>query len=50
MEWTPVSKRIIKTRFSLKYKKLTVIQAYGPTNDGEDNHGDFSGLKVCCCR
>ena len=36
MEWAPISKRIIKARFYLKYKKLTVIQAYSPTNDATD--------------
>ena len=36
MEWTPISKRIIKPRFYSKYKKLTVIQMYAPTNDAVD--------------
>ena len=36
MEWTPISKRIIKARFYSKYKKLTVIQTYAPTNDAMD--------------
>ena len=36
MEWTPISKRIITARFYSKYKNLTVIQAYAPTNDAVD--------------
>ena len=36
MEWTPISKRIIKARFYSKYKKLTVIQTYAPMNDAMD--------------
>ena len=40
MEWTPISKRIIKARFYSKYKKLTVIQMYAPTNDAIDEEKD----------
>ncbi|XP_071153731.1 craniofacial development protein 2-like [Mytilus edulis] len=36
MEWTPINKRMIKARFYSKYKKLTVIQAYAPTNDAKE--------------
>ena len=36
MEWTPISKRIIKARFYSKYKKLAVIQTYAPTNEAVD--------------
>ena len=36
MDWTPISKRIIEARFYSKYKKLTVIQMYAPTNDAVD--------------
>ena len=42
MEWTPISKRIITARFYSKYKKLTVVQAYAPTNDAMDEEkNDF---------
>ena len=40
MEWTPISKRIIKAQFYSKYKKLTVIQMYAPTNDAIDEEKD----------
>ena len=40
MEWTPISKRIIKARFYSKYKKLTVIQTYAATNDAVDEEKD----------
>ena len=33
MEWTPESSRIIRARFYSKYRKLTLIHAYSPTND-----------------
>ena len=40
MELTPISKRIIKARFYSKYKKLSVIQTYAPTNDAVDEEKD----------
>ena len=40
MERMPISKRIIKARFYSKYKKLTVIQTYAPTNDATDEEKD----------
>ena len=40
MEWTPISRRIIKARFYSKYKNLTVIQTYAPTNDAVDEGKD----------
>ena len=40
MEWTPISKRIFTARFYSKYKKLTVVQAYAPTNDAMDEEKD----------
>ena len=40
MEWTPISKRIITARLYSKYKKLTVIHAYAPTNDAVDEEKD----------
>ncbi|XP_063435764.1 craniofacial development protein 2-like [Mytilus trossulus] len=36
MEWTPINKRMLKARFYSKYKKLTVIQAFAPTNDAKE--------------
>ena len=33
MEWTPESSRIIRARFYSKYRKLTLIHVYSPTND-----------------
>ena len=40
IEWTPISKRIIKVQFYSKYKTLTVIQAYAPMNDAMDEEKD----------
>ena len=35
-----ISKRIIKIRFYLKHKKLTVIQTHAPRNDVTDEEKD----------
>ena len=35
-----ISKRIIKIRFYLKHKKLTVIQTHAPRNDVTDKEKD----------
>ena len=40
MEWTPISEGIIKARFYSKFMKLTVIHAYAPTNDVEEEEKD----------
>ena len=40
MERTPISERIIKARFYSKYKRLTVIQTYAPTNDALNEEKD----------
>ena len=40
MEWTPISEGIIKARFYSKLIKLTVIHAYAPTNDAEEEEKD----------
>ena len=34
--WSPVSDRIITTRFHSKYIKTTIAQVYAPTNEAED--------------
>lgn len=36
LDWQPVNNRIIKASFYSKYAKLTVIQAYAPTNDADE--------------
>ena len=42
MEWTPESSRIIRARFYSKYRKLTLIHVYSPTNDASvENKDDF---------
>lgn len=33
--WTPVSERIISARFKTKFRKVTVVQCYAPTNQTE---------------
>ena len=40
MEWMPINKRIITARFYSKYKKLTVVKAYAPTNDAMDKENN----------
>ena len=37
MEWTPVSDRVLKARFFSRHIKLTIILAYAPTNEAEDD-------------
>jgi hypothetical protein len=34
-EWNPVSERIITARVKTKYRKMTIVQCYAPTEDGE---------------
>ena len=42
MEWTPESSRIIRVRFYSKYRKLTLIHVYSPTNDAcVENKDEF---------
>ena len=36
LDWQPVNNRIIKANFFSKFAKLTVIQAYAPTNDADE--------------
>ena len=36
MEWTPVSERIITTRFYSRIRRLLVIQVYAPHNEREE--------------
>ncbi|XP_070504068.1 craniofacial development protein 2-like [Chironomus tepperi] len=33
LEWEPISHRIIRARIQTKYKKLTILQCYAPTED-----------------
>ena len=40
MEWMPINKSIITARFYSKYKKLTVLKAYAPTNDAMDKENN----------
>ena len=35
MEWTPINQRIITARFYSRYRRLTIIQVYGPHNERE---------------
>jgi hypothetical protein len=37
LEWNPVSERIITVRVKTKYRKMTIVQCYAPTEDGEAN-------------
>lgn len=38
--WEPVSERLIRAHFNLKYCKLTILQCYAPTNDASDEIKD----------
>jgi len=40
IEWSGINERIIMARFHSKFIKLTVIHAYAPTNDADDNAKD----------
>lgn len=40
IDWTPVSKRIITVRFFSRHK-MTLINAYAPTNDASDEVKDL---------
>ena len=42
MEWTPENSRVIRARFYSKYRKLTLIHAYSPSNDASiESKDDF---------
>ena len=38
--WEPISDRIMTARFSSRFSKITIVQAYAPTNEGEDSSKD----------
>ncbi|XP_068738899.1 craniofacial development protein 2-like [Montipora capricornis] len=40
MEWMHVSSRVISARFYSRFKKITIIQAYAPTNDATPEEKD----------
>ena len=40
IDWSPINERIIMARFYSKHIKLTVIHAYCPTNDSENEEKD----------
>ncbi|XP_068739487.1 craniofacial development protein 2-like [Montipora capricornis] len=40
IEWMPVSSRVISARFYSRFKKITIIQAYAPTNDATPEEKD----------
>jgi hypothetical protein len=35
LEWNPLSERIITARVKTKYRKMTIVQCYAPTEDGK---------------
>jgi hypothetical protein len=44
-EWNPISERIITARVKTKHRKMTIIQCYAPTEDGEaDEEESFYSL------
>ena len=40
IDWTPISKRIIKARFYSQHIKLTLVHVYAPTEDADDQTKD----------
>jgi hypothetical protein len=45
LEWNPVSERIITARVKTKYRKMTIVQCYAPTEDGKaDEKASFYSL------
>jgi exonuclease III len=43
--WNPVSERIITALVKTKYRKITIVQCYAPTEDGEpDEKESFYSL------
>ena len=49
LSWKPISERVIYARFQTKYRKVTFIQAYAPTEDAEDDvkdtfHNELQGV------
>nr|KAG5687784.1 hypothetical protein BaRGS_025678 [Batillaria attramentaria] len=46
MEWTPISKRIITARFYTRYRRVTVLQAYAPHNEREEEEKDQFYLEL----
>ena len=44
IDWSPINERMIKARFYSKFVKLTMIDAYAPTNDADEvTKEDFYG-------
>ena len=40
INWTPIDERIIRARFHSRHVKLTLIHAYAPTNDADEETKD----------
>ena len=36
LEWEPVSERVIRARFNSRWRQVTVIQCYAPTNEASE--------------
>lgn len=36
LDWEPISERIIKARFKTRFKNITVVNVYAPTNDASE--------------
>ena len=40
VEWKPISGRIIMAKFESKSQKITIIEAYAPTNETDKDEKD----------
>lgn len=41
MEWTSISNRIITARFYTRYTRVSIIQAYAPHNEKEEEEDEL---------
>lgn len=49
LEFEPISDRIISVRLNSKFRKISIIQCYAPTEQDDDEHKDtfYDQLEAC---